>query len=111
MTDEQYRRECDRTNREILETLKKVDHNTSVMAVKLFGSSVADEENETGRLPKVERSVKSAHERIDRMNDDLDELTQPEGVVGKMRDKQTMWTGIGVGIVFLIDIALRILGR
>jgi hypothetical protein len=45
--------------------LQEIADNTRVMAVKLFGSSDADREQQSGRLPTVERSTKKAHERID----------------------------------------------
>jgi hypothetical protein len=53
-----------KSDREILEEIRD---NTRTTSVKLFGSSDADKEMDSGRLPKVERSVKNAHERIDRL--------------------------------------------
>lgn len=47
------------------ELIVQIANNTRIMAVKLFGSSDADEENNTGRLPKVESSARKAHERLD----------------------------------------------
>ena len=47
--------------------LEEIRDNTRTISVKLFGNSDADDEQETGRLPKVERSTKHAHERIDKL--------------------------------------------
>jgi hypothetical protein len=52
---------------EQLRILKRVDKSMMIMAVKLFGSSNSDHETADGRLPKVEKSVKAAHERIDKI--------------------------------------------
>lgn len=49
------------------ELLEEIRDNTRNMSVQLFGSSDPDDEKESGRLPKVERSAKHAHERIDRI--------------------------------------------
>lgn len=69
--------------------LKKILEQVQISNVKLYGSSDADEEGETGRLPKVERSAKRAHARIDYL------------------EKKIIWaTGAAVGIgIFLSRIA------
>lgn len=47
------------------ELLKKILEQVQISNVKLYGNSDADDEGDTGRLPKVERSAKRAHVRID----------------------------------------------
>jgi hypothetical protein len=47
--------------------LEEIRDNTRTISVKLFGSSDAEDETATGRLPKVEHSAKRAHERIDKL--------------------------------------------
>ncbi len=99
------RRKIDPTGDRIFNKLEEIDgkmddvkKNTEVMSVKLFGSSDADKENDTGRLVKVERSAISAHERID-------ELVSPRGQVGIVRDKVNRWGAVIGAIVILLEIA------
>jgi len=47
--------------------LEEIRDNTRTISLKLFGTTdaEAEEDKESGRLPKVERGVKHAHQRID----------------------------------------------
>lgn len=98
------RRRTDPASERILNKLDDIDgkmdsvkKNTEVMSVKLFGSSDADKENETGRLGQVERSARSAHKR-------LDQLTSPEGQVGIVRDKINRWGAVIGAVVLLLEL-------
>jgi len=48
--------------------LEEIRDNTRTMCIKLFGTADPEVENETGRLAKVERSAKSAHQRLDKID-------------------------------------------
>lgn len=72
------------------ELLREIAANIGVMCVKLFGSDMANNENDKGRLPMVEAEVTRAHERLDKL------------------EKRIMWAAgfaaaVGSGITILVQ--------